>query len=154
MAVSVLRRGARLARPQTARLRRIRRNGRVSPPLNDENLSVLISQDGLPFCCGVQVLGEAKCYGGVTGGQDTASLRYVNVFGKAVFEATKNDGAGISLYTTIESQKMERVGLKKAGFVVVAKFRNPNTLQWVWLHAKLLNQPARRAASRRRTARR
>jgi len=130
----------------------MRRAARVTAkPLPKEVAVEIQYDDGFPFCCGISVLGEAKVReGGVETDFEPAHKDALAA------ELLANCGGGLQLYTTIQDQAVEKAALASAGFRVVATFCNPSTSNMCQLHAKLINQPARRtrAAARRRGVRR
>lgn len=109
----------------------------------------------LPFNCGGMVLGDADKSINDGGGELTVEDAQQIAGGILQSEENECSGVGLVLYTTNAEQEAEKAGLAAAGYSVVATFNNPGG-EWCQLHAKLINQPARRtrASARRRGVRR
>lgn len=97
-------------------------------------MSVSIRSQEMPFCCGIEVLGEATT--GHSGYPRYATVRKTpEGLSKALMAHIDPEQRGCYLYTTIASQKTEYDALKMAGFKIVGKFKNPGTQNWVFLWA-------------------
>lgn len=111
--------------------------GAVKPPLKertapeDESYSVELGADGLPYCCGVTVFGHAcvcednrgDTYG-YEGGSSDGPEEAVQALADQI--ANELPQRGLALYTTIESQLLERKALDKVGFKPIAIFKGNN----------------------------
>lgn len=118
--------------------------GTVKPPLrkqtapDNESYSAEVGSGTLPYCCGVKVFGHACVY------EDNYGISYG-------YEGSNSDGpeeavqaladkitselprCSLALYTTIESQLLERKALEKLGFKPIAIFKG-NSKYAVTLH--------------------
>lgn len=97
------------------------------------DMPVTIRAQELPYCCGVEVLGEARNVSDFYG--TSARVTSSDFLAKKLLDTINPRNRGCYLYTTIASQKVEYNALKMAGFKIVGKFKNPGTGNWVFLWA-------------------
>ncbi len=111
---------------------------KVDPP-EEHRQEITVDYEDMPFCCGMSVLGHAAGEDGDWEDDPPTDADAVRACLEDQ-ESCHNEN-GLLLYTINDGQTVVKEGLERAGWVVMATFKNPNSGNRVTLYGKLINQP-------------